>query len=482
MSINIAAAIQNQMLTTLLQALQSADQPLKAGAVVEAQFMAWSDDATGSQPGQGKAAHVESARGKAALSQALIQIAGRPTTLLIEATPERRALMQPGATLTLHVDAVASENSPARMRLLAIQTPQVSAGHTGQAAALAPDQSLAVAPRLGRSGAQTAREIAGPLIGAALARQNGLGAAFADIEALVKAPSPLPSKVRDAAVRLLALRPDAATLADEPDMLKAAVGSSGLFHETLLAKGAPEAAADDLKGALIALKQALKKALGSPITSEQHALLARPEQQEMKAATKLADTGNPARPQAPTRDSLPVPQGMLEPSIDPVRDSPVTMMTRVLERTEGALDRLSISQFASLPTGVDTAQGAPSNRWFTELPLVLDGRTAVLPLDIEEDHGGSSRSGPQAKLWRVRFALDIEPMGPLHAMVTMQGRSIGVTVWAERDSTTQLVRDHAADLKAALLDHDFDNPQIDVLAGQPMRRPAPAGHYLDRRS
>jgi hypothetical protein len=157
-------------------------------------------------------------------------------------------------------------------------------------------------------------------------------------------------------------------------------------------------------------------------------------------------------------------------------------VAKTLERTEAALDRLTLGQFASLPAGSEATQSAPINRWFIELPMALDGRTAVLPLEIEEDHGGPASGGVEAKLWRVRFALDAEPIGPVHAMVTMQGRVIGVRVWAERDATSRLVRDHAHDLKAALLDADFERADVEVHAGQPMRRAARAGHYLDRRS
>ncbi len=476
MTPNIAAAIQSQMLQTLLQALQSADQTIKAGNAVEAKFLGWS--------GIGEPA--ASTAGKPPLSEALVQIGGKAITLLIEATPERRALMQPGATLTLQVDAVAGPGAPARMRLLTIEAarvPGTATGPHGQAAedAAAPAQLPSARPAA--VAAEAARAAAGPLIGAALGRQNGLAPLFADLDVLVRAPVQLPTQVVDAATRALGMRTDAGLIDRTPDMLRSAVASSGLFHEALVAGGAPGDAAKDLKGALIALRQALKDGLGLQAGAEKPKLPAHDTDAARASAPRAAaEMQGAARPQAPVRGGLPAPQGVAEPSIAIGGDSASTMMAKALERTEGALERLSISQFASLPATAEASQGAPLNRWFAELPLALDGRTAVLPIEIEEDHGGGGHSGPQAKLWRVRFALDVEPMGPLHAMVTMQGRAIGVTVWAERDATSQLVRDHAPDLKAALLDSDFDNPQIEVLAGQPMKRAAHAGHYLDRRT
>ncbi|MGL4440102.1 MAG: flagellar hook-length control protein FliK [Bosea sp. (in: a-proteobacteria)] len=478
MPVNVVAAIQSQMLQTLLQAMQSADQQLKAGQMVEAKFMGWS----------GISSKDVAENGKPSLSEALVQIGGKPTALLIEATPERQARMQPGTILTLHVDNAASEGNPATLRLIAIQPPRVTpSGPGAQVNGGATLQGTLQPTKASVSAPEAARVAAGPIVGAALARQNGLGPLFADLDAMVRAPAPLPASVASAAALVLGLRTDADAIEGQPATLKAAVETSGLLHEAMLAKGKRAEASHDLKGALIVLRQTLRDALASldvfggsqaPADNEDAATA---RQLARTLAQITTDLPGSARPPAPTRDGLPVPQAMSAPSIV-ASDSAATMMTKALERTEGAIDRLSISQFASLPAASDASQGVPTNRWFTELPLALNGQTAVLPLEIEEDHGGGAANGPQGKLWRVRFALDVEPMGPLHAMVTLQGRAIGVTVWAERDATSQLVRDHAPDLKAALLDNDFDNPQIEVLAGQPMKRASHAGHYLDRRS
>ncbi len=122
------------------------------------------------------------------------------------------------------------------------------------------------------------------------------------------------------------------------------------------------------------------------------------------------------------------------------------------------------------------------NRWFVELPLAPGAGAAVLPLEIEEDRGGGGAGEAKARLWRVRFALDLEPMGLIHALVTMQAKSVSVAVWAEREATSRLVRDFAPDLEAALKEAEFDEAAIDVLSGRPSAPPAMPGRYLDRAS
>jgi hypothetical protein len=184
----------------------------------------------------------------------------------------------------------------------------------------------------------------------------------------------------------------------------------------------------------------------------------------------------------PSRDGVPVAQPQAAPTIDAVTQPVSAMLETVLKDTEAALDRLSISQFASLPSPAELQTAQSHNRWFIELPMALEGRTVMLPLEIEEDRNGARPDAAQGRLWRIRFALDVEPMGPVHAMVTMQGKLIGVFVWAEREATSQLVRSFAPDLEAALLGSDFERADIEVTTGQPQRRAPMAGQYLDRRS
>ena len=90
--------------------------------------------------------------------------------------------------------------------------------------------------------------------------------------------------------------------------------------------------------------------------------------------------------------------------------------------------------------------------------------------------------GVSPPVWRIRFALDVEPMGPLQAVVTLQGRDVGVSIWAEREETSQLLRGAAPSLEGALLDADFASGAIDIHTGQPRVMQPTAGQFLDRRS
>jgi hypothetical protein len=83
---------------------------------------------------------------------------------------------------------------------------------------------------------------------------------------------------------------------------------------------------------------------------------------------------------------------------------------------------------------------------------------------------------PTTQAWRVRFSIDIEPLGPVHIHLGMTGDRAAVTVWAEREDGLERLRSHGAELSRALPAEVIFHP------GAP-RRPVPAkGRFVDQSS
>ncbi|VVT45660.1 conserved hypothetical protein [Bosea sp. EC-HK365B] len=184
---------------------------------------------------------------------------------------------------------------------------------------------------------------------------------------------------------------------------------------------------------------------------------------------------------APPRDGLLTPQPAAEPSLTSAA-RPAAIAQTLFGQAEAALDRIALAQYASLPPEAARLDQQPPARWLTEIPLALPNGTAVLPLEIERDPPQSGSATPEAPLWRVRFALDVEPLGALQGVVTLQGRAIGVSFWAEREDTSRLLRQATPDLETSLLRSRFDSAEFEVFTGHPQQAKAAAGQFLDRRS
>jgi hypothetical protein len=187
-------------------------------------------------------------------------------------------------------------------------------------------------------------------------------------------------------------------------------------------------------------------------------------------------------PPPPFRGSAPSAQPMAAPSVVP-DDAPATVVHRLIEDTDAALARQTLLQAASLPERVD-APGARTDpnapRWHFEIPFATAQGTAVAQFEIARDGPGTETAAAQ-RVWRARFSLDVEPNGPVHALVTLSGGRTSVRMWAELPVTAARLRADAPQLAHALREAALEPGDIVIGDGAPPRAAAPAaGHFLDR--
>jgi hypothetical protein len=187
-------------------------------------------------------------------------------------------------------------------------------------------------------------------------------------------------------------------------------------------------------------------------------------------------------PPPPFRGALPAAQPVALPSLAP--DTPLaTSAQHLLGETDAAIARHTLLQVASLPDRVDL-QGHHTEttqpRWNFEIPFATALGTAMAQFEISRDGGGTE--GEAAKrIWKARFSLDVEPAGPVHALVSLSGDKTSVRMWAERPATAAQLRAGTAQLSQALTRAELTPGDIVIRDGAPPQaQPAPAGHFLDR--
>jgi hypothetical protein len=187
-------------------------------------------------------------------------------------------------------------------------------------------------------------------------------------------------------------------------------------------------------------------------------------------------------PPPPFRGALPSAQPAASPSIAPVAPLP-TIAHRLLGDTEAAIARQTLLQVASLPDHLDIASArldpvAP--RWNFEIPFATLQGTAIAQFEVSRDGGGSEVEAAK-RVWRARFSLDIEPAGPVHALVSLSGERTSVRIWAERPMTAAQLRAGVSRLSQALSEAALQPGDIVIRDGVPPQpAPAPAGRFLNR--
>jgi flagellar hook-length control protein FliK len=386
--------------------------------------------------------------------------------------------------------------------------------------ALPPTQSQAPNPA---AAAQTAVAVA---VQNSAARQGGLAPLLADAEVATTVPA-LPEPVRQAAERLLALQP-ALDETISADSLKQALGRSGLFLEAHLASaatndtaparlgGALSVPADDIKAALIVLRNVLKTWLAADpsvarlsgaaprpaaLAELARAALASLPQATAPPATAAPDGVHDAAPRAaapppPYRGAPTAAQPAAAPSIS-TDMTPRDIGKVLLGETDAAIARQTLLQAASLPDHLAATSANPANaasglnvridptgpRWLFEVPFATPQGSTVAQFEIARDgHRGPTEGAKPA--WRARFSLDLEPIGPVHAQIALSGTRAAVTLWAERPDTSAKLRDNAGRLAEALRQAELEPGDVLVRAGAPPRprEPVASGRFLDRAS
>lgn len=444
---NLAQLVQSQTFATLLQALDNAGE-LTAGRTVQATLLSLGADGT---------------------ATAMI---GDTKVALLLAGPQAKqaAALDPGATLMLRFEPPAEPGGELRATLVEARPAATATAATAQSA---PASAAELTPA-------AARSLAGPLLASALQQQDSLAPLFANLRSLARGEivPTLPKNLFAAIDRVLAQAvPGERPITER--QLREAFQTSGLFLEARRAAG-ETTLQGDLKASLQSLREALLPIAGvlaaGQKASHEHPTLPDPGGQ---AGTT---SGQADRPAPPRRDGPLLPQAPTEPTLARGETQAVIAET-LLEQTDAALDRIKLTQYASLPPEPgrqDPSQ--PAQRWLTEIPIAFQNGAAVLPLQVEREAPRRTAQGVTAPLWRIRFALDIEPIGPLQSVVTLQGRDVSVTLWAEREETSNILRGAAPGLETALLAADFASGAIDIHTGHPRVIQPTAGQFLDRLS
>jgi hypothetical protein len=189
-------------------------------------------------------------------------------------------------------------------------------------------------------------------------------------------------------------------------------------------------------------------------------------------------------PPPPVGGALPAAQPVL-PATLLSNSSPETAMQHLLADTDGSLARQTLLQVASLPAQVDTTPGRldpTAPRWNFEIPFLTSQGTAIAQFEISRD-GNRSEVEPAKRIWRARFALDVEPAGPVHALISLSGERTSIRMWAERPATAAQLRAGIPELSQALSRAELRPGDIVIGAGAPVQAAsARAGHFLDRAS
>jgi Flagellar hook-length control protein FliK len=291
----------------------------------------------------------------------------------------------------------------------------------------------------------------------AAVRQGSAAPLYADLAAVLpRAEAALPRPIAALAEAILATRLDGGkpVLAED---LKQAIARSGVLQEANLARGEP--APLDAKALLTTLRDLLRT-----------------------DAQRFTPPAQDAEP--PRRDGAVTAQKAAAPLLA-VETDPKVIAGTLAREADQAVERLKLHQLASLPEPRQAAQDpARPQQLSFELPIALGQQTAMAGFRIErEKRRAREANGQTVDIWGVRFAIDADVLGPVHAHVRLSGQTISVSLWAEDSATHRAFVASVPMLEAALKDNALEIGDLMVFPGRPAEpKRAASGHFLDRRT
>jgi hypothetical protein len=368
---------------------------------------------------------------------------------------ETEAPLAAGTTATLSV-----EGTPAQPRLIVATLDDNTAAASQPSSGTGRNASVSAATSL-------VRDLA--------ARQNGLPALFADLEALTATNDPsIPKAVTTALGNLLAARLDLQTgAAPDATDIQTALLRAGLDDASANApalRNGPTTAA-----ALTTLRQSLQTWLAA----ETEPL------EQLSANGTVTAQRNPA-----ARDNVPPPPYRGAPTVaqSPVASSiagDVTLRERVLhlmQQTDATIARRALLQVASSPMDRAAVKQTKPQQPVTvllEIPLATNEGTAAAQIRISRDARGQNdpSAGPA---WHIDFSTVFEPLGPVHTHIALAGTRTTVTLNAERSESAALLSTNLVLLDAALRNAELEPGSIRCRAATSRAANASPGTFLDQ--
>lgn len=287
------------------------------------------------------------------------------------------------------------------------------------------------------------------------AQQLGLATLFASLSAIQQAGGAgLPANVQSTIAALLGLRlPGHSGLGGED--LKKAAERSGVFARKN--GGGPAG----LRAGLLLLRDTLSASRLQPRAPDAAVpdlpSLARHPRGQPKAST---------------------PYGIFQ-ALD-AGDSP-GLIALLLGQTDASLARLRLSSLASLGA-MSEAEGArgvtPLDVTF-ELPLALAGETAILSMQIGRDEAEGPSPEDKHPAWRLRFAVELDDIGAVEAVVGLDNKRLFVTLWVERAETLQHMRRDMQGLREEISGMGLQVVDFRLVHGRPSDPPAASGQLVD---
>ena len=158
---------------------------------------------------------------------------------------------------------------------------------------------------------------------------------------------------------------------------------------------------------------------------------------------------------------------------------PADLVETLLRYVVGALARTRVHQLGVHPEIRRQGDSSPLQAWSVEIPIAHGGRMDALELRVEDHGRREDPRGGAERVWQVLMSLELERIGPLHALLRLSGTRLATTLWVENPAALASARDTLAELGDCLRAEGVDVTRLECLPGAPPPRARSHDNLLD---
>jgi hypothetical protein len=158
---------------------------------------------------------------------------------------------------------------------------------------------------------------------------------------------------------------------------------------------------------------------------------------------------------------------------------PADLVETLLRYVVGALARTRVHQLGVHPESRRQGDSSPLQAWSVEIPIAHGGRMDALEMRVEDHGRREDPRGSAQRVWQVLMRLELERIGPLHALLRLSGTRLATTLWVENPAALASARDTLAELGDCLRAEGVDVTRLECLPGAPPPRARSHDNLLD---
>jgi len=132
-----------------------------------------------------------------------------------------------------------------------------------------------------------------------------------------------------------------------------------------------------------------------------------------------------------------------------------TQVKALIEKSEGALSKITLNQLAS--TNTESSTGTSRQTWQIEIPFFNNQQHESIFIKIEQEGSNNKKQRKNNPIWSVSLEITPPKLGAIKSKLTFADQKVSSTFWTDSAETRLLIQQHLN-----LLEEQFKQAGIDL--------------------